>query len=242
MLPPLELPPNVGVKPPEEAAFGAPNDGVKPVEAVEAFGAPKEGVKPVEVDADFEASVPFVAPNIGVALGAVEPAEALKDGVNPDVLGLGAGGPTDALKEGVKPVLGAAVFGGSGALFSGVAPLLIAFEKRFEVAVAGGVALGVVAEGVDDFGVGVEGSVGRERLEDSSELSSTTLRLVESADSKPVTPFAVARCFLAVSILVLSERDCWWCHIDRADQSATGEALLMISRYFRFIAWSCLAS
>ena len=54
MLPPPELPPKFGVKPPAEAVLGAPNDGVKPVEAVEDFGAPKEGVKPAEVDANFE--------------------------------------------------------------------------------------------------------------------------------------------------------------------------------------------
>ena len=153
------------------------------------------------------------------------------------MLGLGAEGPADAPNEGVKPVLGAAALGGS-VLFSGVEPLLMAFENRFEVAVAGGLTLGVVVEVIDDFGVGVEGSAGRERLDDSwrpSELSSLTFRFVESADSVPVTPFAAARCFFALSILVLSVRDCWWCQMDKADQSATGEALLMTSRYFRFI-------
>lgn len=233
MAPPLELPPSDGVNPPEEAALGAPNEGVKPVDAVDAFGAPKEGVKPDETDADLEASVPFVVPNVG-ALEAAGPAEALKDGVNPEALGCGADGPADALREGVKPVLGAA-FGGSGVLFSGVAPLLMAFENRFEVAVAAGAVLGVVVVCVEDFGVGVDGSAGRERLDDSSGISSLTLRLVESDDSKPVMPCAVARCFFAVSILVLSERDCVWCQIDRADQSANGETLLIISRYFRFM-------
>lgn len=151
MLPPLELlPPKFGVKPPAEELFGAPKEGVKPVEA------------------GFAASVPFVVPNEGVNpdvledLGAEE-VEALNEGVKP-VEGLGADGPADALNEGVKPELGAAMEG-SGALFSGVALLLppIAFENKFEVAVAGGVALEVV----EDFGVGVDGSAGRERLDES---------------------------------------------------------------------------
>jgi hypothetical protein len=229
------------VKPPEEAVLGAPKEGVKPVEAAEVLGAPKEGVKPVEAAVDFEASAPLVAPNVGVALGAAEPVDALK-GVNPAALGLGADGPTDALKEGVKPVLGAAAFGCSDAFFSGVAPLLIAFEKRFEVAVAGGAALGAVVGACDDFGVGVEGSAGRERLDDSSDVSSLTLRLVDKADSKPVTPFAAARCFFASSILIFRARDCVWCQIDRFDQSANAGTLLIISRYFKFICWSCVAS
>lgn len=91
--------------------------------------------------------------------------EALKEGVKPDVLDdLGAEGPADALNEGVKPVLGAAAFGASGAAFSDVEPLLpSALKKRLEVAVAGGLTLGV-EEGVDDLGVGVLGSAGRERL------------------------------------------------------------------------------
>ena len=154
MFPLLELPPKLGVKPPAEAVFGAP----------------KEGVKPVEAAAGFEVSVPFVVPNEGTkpdvleGLGADGPVEALNDGVKP-VDGLGADEPTDVLNEGVKPELGAEAFGASGALFSDVEVLLppIAFENRFEVAVAGGVALNVV----EDFGVGVEGSAGRERLDES---------------------------------------------------------------------------
>lgn len=142
-------------------ALGAPNDGVKPVEAVagaDAFGAPKEGVKPVEAAAGFEVFVPLSedepveAPNDGVNpaaldLGAEGPADALNEGVNPEVLDLGAEGPADALNEGVNPVLGAAACDGSVG-FSGVAPLLMAFEKRVEVAVAGGLALGVVEKDV----------------------------------------------------------------------------------------------
>lgn len=166
MFPPLELAPKLGVKPPVEAVLGAPNEGVKPVEGADDFGAPKEGVNPLGADAGLDASVPFVVPNAGAALELDAPVEALNEGVNPEVLGFGADGPADALNVGVKPVLGAAVFGGS-ALFSGVAPLLIAFENRFEVAVAGGLTLGVDEEVLDDLGVGVEGSLGRERLDDS---------------------------------------------------------------------------
>lgn len=101
-----------------------------------------------------------------------------------------------------------AVFGGS-ALFSGVVPWLIAFENKLEEAVAGGLAFGVVVELKVDFGVGVDGSAGRERLEDCwLELSSLVLRFVERVDSLPVTPCAAARCFFALSILAFSVRDC----------------------------------
>lgn len=95
VLPPL-LPPKLGVKPPAEAALGAPEDGVKPVDAAEALGAPKVGVNPVDAGAVLELSTP---------LRDEEPVDALNAGVKPDTLDLGAEGPTDALNEGVKPVL-----------------------------------------------------------------------------------------------------------------------------------------
>ena len=171
---PAELPLRLGVKPAAETGLGAPNDGVNPVEGA-VFGTSKEGVNPVEAAMGFGASAPFAAPNEGTnpdvleALGAAEPVEALNEGVNPVVVeDLEADGPTDALKEGVKPVLVAAAFCDSDALFSGAEPLFpIAFENRLEVAVAGGLDLGVLID-ADGFGVGVAGSAGRVRFDDDS--------------------------------------------------------------------------
>jgi hypothetical protein len=89
--------------------------------------------------------------------------------------------------------------------------LLMALANRLEVAVAGGLNLGV---GAIDCGVGVAGtSAGRARFVGEasriSGLSSLTLRFVDRADSFPVTPFSAARCFLAISIFFLIAELCW---------------------------------
>jgi hypothetical protein len=83
--------------------------------------------------------------------------------------------------------------------------LLIALANMLDVAV--GLNWGAGS------GVGVVGaSAGRARLVGDasrpSGLSSLTLRFVDNADSLPVTPFAAARCFFAISIFVLIAELC----------------------------------
>jgi hypothetical protein len=177
-----------------------------------------EGLKPPLV---LDVLVEGLNPPILAAVEGLKPPLAL------DVLAVGLKAfaenrPGEALVsfDGVnwKPTAGAAGFAGSGAgavAAFGVKRVLgvedacgllpIALANRFDVAVAGGLALGGWAAG---WGVGVAGgSAGRARLVGeacrSSGLPSSTLRLVDNDDSLPVTPFAAARSFLAISIFVL---------------------------------------
>jgi hypothetical protein len=153
--------------------------------------------------------------NIGGALGVVFGLKAEN--------GLWTPSPTEPGIFGWNPVAGAADFDGSGAeacvVFgakrlvdsAGAAGLLLmAFANMFEVAVAGGLNLGA---GIEGCGVGVVGaSAGRARFvgeaSRDSEVSSLTLRFVDNADSLPVTPFAAARCFFAMSIFFLIAELC----------------------------------
>lgn len=130
----------------------------------------------------------------------------------------------EAENEGVKPVAGCAGLGAAFSTVFGVKRLvaegvdategfvpLIAFSNMFEVDVAGWLNFGVGAAGC---GVGVAGvSPARARFDDEKswfwELSSVTLRFVDNADSYPVTPFAVACCFFALSIFFLKSEVCW---------------------------------